>query len=562
MASNIRRLRGLETEYCLRFSPASGGEHPGNAQLYDAILASLGDRAPLHESDSLTRQTFLPYGGAINYEALPGAPQGGLLEASTPECTGPRQLLLYQRAQQRLLLEALPGALRRLQDKGFDGELGLLKNCRDAEGHVYGAQESYDCELATGPALWAYRTVLVALVPAFVAACLVSLSLMLFGVLALVCAGVVEGLRGALRQAPPDDDTPKPADDHFADEELGDLTKMALLPWFAPLAVQARALAWFGFPRMQHGLVPFLLSRPVISGCGVLGVDGDMTLSEKAPDMVHTMRLDMRQHRRAVLDTGNLLKPMQALIGLRLRDAGAAFRQRQRLQVGLGDSNVATVAEYLKIATTGLVVDMAEAGWLQDAPQPADPMEALRIWTQYITLTARAPMRQGKPMSALGMQRYYLERGRAWVQDSDTASLEEIETVRVWQDVLDLLESDPEALVGHVDWVTKRWLIQSAGQDLPWEARMKIALRYHELGTGYLAQLEAHDIAPDLLVEDDVIAAMDTPPDDSPAAIRAEILRSLANSTAPVRVSWDHVRVGNRLGKVIRLADFRRGSGP
>ena len=42
----------------------------------------------------------------------------------------------------------MPAAERELSSRGFPGQLGLLKNCRDARGHCYGAQENYDAQIA------------------------------------------------------------------------------------------------------------------------------------------------------------------------------------------------------------------------------------------------------------------------------------------------------------------------------------------------------------------------------------------------------------------------------
>ena len=39
------------------------------------------------------------------------------------------------------------------------GELGLLKNCRDADGHTYGAQENYEAIIASGARLVATAAV-------------------------------------------------------------------------------------------------------------------------------------------------------------------------------------------------------------------------------------------------------------------------------------------------------------------------------------------------------------------------------------------------------------------
>src|SRR4029450_10852649 len=92
---------------------------------------------------------FLANGGAVCFERARFHRQTGLVEGSTPECRGPRQLLICQRAQDRLLAETAEQA-------AAGGEFRLLKNCRDSRGQTYGAQENYEAVLARGwrLALW------------------------------------------------------------------------------------------------------------------------------------------------------------------------------------------------------------------------------------------------------------------------------------------------------------------------------------------------------------------------------------------------------------------------
>ena len=64
----------------------------------------------------------------------------------------------------------------------------------------------------------------------------------------------------------------------------------------------------------------------------------------------------------------------------------------------------------------------------------------------------------------------------------------------LWERALDALEADPSALVGVLDWVTKRALIDGC-DDLSPAARKKIDLRYHDIVDGYLVELEAAGVA-------------------------------------------------------------------
>jgi proteasome accessory factor A len=323
---------------------------------------------------------------------------------------------------------------------------------------------------------------------------------------------------------------------------------------FRPLATLALQPFRLAFRRQRRTMVAFLVSRPVLSGAGTLGEDGSFGLSEKGPSIERVVRTSDRAHQRPLFETGNLNKDLHAPMRLRIRPLLGLFRARQRMQLGLSDSNVAQVAEYLKIGTTALVLDMAEAGAIDDAPRLADPLGALRAIAADPTLRARVPLASGAPMTALELSRWYLDRAKRFVRDAPVVSMEARAVVRSWEEALDALEADPGRLVGELDWVTKRWLIEACGADEPYAAKKKIDLRYHELGQGYLARLERGGIARTLVSEEEIEAATTTAPQATPARLRGQLIRDLGHSSVPVCVSWDSVRIGGRLrGKVIRL---------
>src|SRR5690606_7437407 len=102
----------------------------------------------------------------------------------------------------------------------------------------------------------------------------------------------------------------------------------------------------------------------------------------------------------------------------------------------------------------------------------------------------------------------------------------------LWESALDQLDEmrrsgeTPEGLVGVLDWVTKRHLLETAGADAPWEARKKIDIRYHELSAeGYYAQLQQAGWLEPLISEEELTRAMRMPPPDSPATVRGHYIR-------------------------------------
>jgi Pup amidohydrolase len=557
----LHRLLGLETEYAIRFTPAPHSPAPRNDEVFEAVRSAIDTLVLTRPGRSLSKQQFFSEnGGEFSYEVLPYAPGGGLIEGATPECRGPSQALLYQKAQDHLLCLALPLARDTLQSQGYEGSLGLIKNCRDAQGHIYGAQENYDVELAAGARLLFWRAVLRALIPFILLSSLLTWALVVVVLVAMVMLFIALGLaglvwpgfrRGRIHQL-------FLADSQALESGLGRvmywLERALWEPVMGPFLLVAGAVA---FRRIRRDITGFLVTRPIFTGAGSLELNGSFVLCEKAQAMRRQVRRTLAPDDRAIFELGNLCKDLVDPMTLRLRSFVRLFRRRQRMQLGLSDSNMAQVAEYLKVAVTCLVIDMSEAGFLDGLPEPGDPLAALRAINADPGLDTRVAITGGEPMRAIDIQRAYLERAREFVHRDSTPSLEAAEVVKRWREALDLLEAEPTALFGRVDWITKKQLVEQAGGG-DHEVQKKIDLKYHELGAGYFSLLEKRDLAPRLVTEQEIERALREPPARSPAQIRSMIIRNLGRRDEKVRVSWSDVRIGGPLrGIVIRLDDYR-----
>lgn len=259
---------------------------------------------------------------------------------------------------------------------------------------------------------------------------------------------------------------------------------------------------------------------------------------------------------RPVIDTGNLMRPAFAASHFHLGPLWNLFGRKQRLQLGLADSSMLEEAEFLKMGTTALVIDMAEAGFLDDAPRLRDPVPSLHALIADPAFEARVETNLGE-RTALELQRYYFDRAKAFVKESKATSLEASEVVDLWGEVLTALECrEMPRLVGRIDWVTKRYLLAACGDDDDAAMLKTIDLRYHELGDGYAEQFAQTGHVHRLLEPVEVERAIVEPPEGTPAYTRGRFIRSRAPDLAPVRISWDSALIGGRLkGKVIRFPE-------
>ncbi|HUG90188.1 MAG TPA: proteasome accessory factor PafA2 family protein, partial [Planctomycetaceae bacterium] len=180
----LDRLAGLETEYALRFHAERPFDPPPHRELFRGLLAALARRVPTARAGEIKDGVFLANGGAVWFEQVRHSGGHGLIEGATPECRGPFQTVLYQRAQDRLLAEAAASA-------SPAGECSLIKNDRDSLDNVYGAQENYEVTLARGVWLVLWRIGLVLLVPAALLTWLAYLLLVALYVAYLLIAGVL-----------------------------------------------------------------------------------------------------------------------------------------------------------------------------------------------------------------------------------------------------------------------------------------------------------------------------------------------------------------------------------
>lgn len=549
------RLAGLETEYAIRFHPRDDEEErPSNSRLYASLVAALRRRMPTAEAKHFKQGIFTASGGAVWFEAEHSAKRAGLVEGATPECRGPRELLLYQRAQDLVLAQAAEAA-------EVGGEFRLIKNDRDSRGNIYGAQENYEAVLARGPTLWLWRIGLLLLLPLAIVTWLVGLTLFLVAVAVMILVLAV--------YIPFSDRLERVARlrsywAHVQEEGWFETSIMWVFRVvYGPLAGALWILTWcFAFRGTRRRLTPFLVSRAVIGGAGLLDEHGEFQLADKAQAINCLSGFGGFLFERPLFNFGHFFKTLGLEACFSPREYGDLFRARQRLQIGLGDSNMAETAEYLRVGTTMLLLDVIEAGELPRVPRLKRPILALRAICADPTLRTTVPLSGGRNWTALQIQRFYLDACRAFLNRRPDAPAEAWDIVWRWEESLDLLARLPRSLIGTLDWVTKKHLLDELGSDASYESRKKIDLKYHELSPGgYFERLRETDVVEPLVDAEEIERATRTPPAGTPATTRGYYIREFAESGLRLRVNWKRVVIGvGRKAKVVLLSRYGKQS--
>ena len=234
---------------------------------------------------------------------------------------------------------------------------------------------------------------------------------------------------------------------------------------------------------------------------------GGFQISQRADFMEAELGVDT-MHNRPILNT---------------RDEPHANPQRyRRLHLILGDANMCEYATALKVGTTRVVLDMIAEGFTPSL-ELVQPVQAIRTLSQDPSLRAVTELRGGGEISGLDIQRQYVEAARKMYSQADEETLW---ILQEWEEVLEALDTNPESLVGKVDWITKRWLLEAfrqeegIGWDDPWLASLD--LEYHNIDPerGLFMGLEAEGGTSRICEESDIQLAIEQGPVDTRGGIR------------------------------------------
>ncbi|GGD25619.1 depupylase/deamidase Dop [Nocardioides daphniae] len=290
------------------------------------------------------------------------------------------------------------------------------------------------------------------------------------------------------------------------------------------------------FASIVRHLTPFFVSRPVVCGAGRVGVGQN--------GRTHAFQISQRADFFEVevgLET-TLKRPI-----INTRDEPHADPEMwRRLHVIVGDATMSDVSTYLKAGTTALVLAMVEDGFITDDLTVRHPVEALHEVSHDPTLTHLLELADGRRMTAVQLQRIYLDLARAHVeQGAAEVHVQTLDVLERWGSVLDRLERDPFECAGELDWVAKLQLLE--------QYRERDGLDWSDAKL-HLIDLQYHDIRPEKglhhrlvragrmarLVDDAAVeAAVHAPPPDTRAYFRGRCLAQYADHVAAA--SWDSV---------------------
>ncbi len=302
-------------------------------------------------------------------------------------------------------------------------------------------------------------------------------------------------------------------------------------------------------PPLLGALLAFLATRQVFTGAGRVGQTNPLSFEfEAAQPKTVAFQLSQRAD-HIVNDIYQWVQFNRAIINAR-DEPLADHRRYRRLHLLIGDSNISPYATALKIGTTSLVLSLLEQGCLPPGVTLADAVATTRELSRQGTGRGEVKLENGRYTDALDLQHLFLERCRREFAGADEESDWVLEN---WAFVLEALAEDPLRLIGGVDWVSKRWLLEvfceAEGVEWgnPW--LQSLDLEYHQLDPARSLFQSLRPTEP-RIVEWNARFATDeplmTPPRDTRAAGRGAAVARFLKEECSYLINWDSLAIEGR----------------
>jgi proteasome accessory factor A len=374
-------------------------------------------------------------------------------EYATPECDSIYDLVVHDKAGERILEQLLGSAEARLREEGIRGVIYLFKNNTDSAGNSYGCHENY-----------------------------------------------LTSRRDDLA--------------HYAEV-----------------------------------LIPFFVSRQIYAGAG--------KVLQTARGAIYCIAQRAEHIWEGVSSATTRSRPI-----INTRDEPHADAERyRRLHVIVGDSNMSEYTTFLKVGATSILLRMLEdpSVVLRDMTLE-NPIRAIREISHDMTCKRTVRLANGREVSALDIQREYLDRAIRYADTKGLSPLEE-KALAMWEHCVTTIESDPMKLDREVDWVIKYKLIEAYRErhdlDIGNPKVALLDLQYHDIhrGRSLFYKLQDRGLVERMCTENDIETAIETPPQTTRARLRGEFIRRAKERKRDYTVDWVHLKLNDQAQRTVLCKD-------
>lgn len=281
-----------------------------------------------------------------------------------------------------------------------------------------------------------------------------------------------------------------------------------------------QVLSRFTASAIAEKIAPFLATRQLINGAGAI---------YKNKFFISSRGLTINSLYNTQAHGSTSFKPM-----ILQRDESFSPANFRRLQIVCGEANMMEWALYVSIGSTRLILEMMENNFLGDLIMP-NPILAFQQISKDLNLNYQYSTNRGN-LTALEIQQLYLENGQEWLEylkSKEIATEEDKQIINSWAITLDLLKNNQEELIGKLDWISKKFLIDQRclRKNLPLDhpEPKAINIQYHFINRdeGLSHLFYKKGIAARIVKEEEIEIAENNPPGSTRAYVRTKICKIL-----------------------------------
>jgi proteasome accessory factor A len=296
-------------------------------------------------------------------------------------------------------------------------------------------------------------------------------------------------------------------------------------------------------------LIPFLVSRQIFTGAG--------KILHTARGPIFTIAQRAEHIWEGVSSATTRSRPI-----INTRDEPHADAERyRRLHVIVGDSNMSEYSTFVKIGSTACILRMLEDPTVVMRDMTLEnPIRAIRDISHDTTCRRRVRLANGREVSALDIQREYLDRALRYADTKGFPPLEQ-RALEMWEHCISTIEHDPFKLDREVDWVIKHRLVEAFRQrhDLPLgHARVQLLdLQYHDISRGRspFYKLQDRGLVERVCTDADIETAVDDPPQTTRARLRGEFIKKAKERKRDFTVDWVHLKLNDQAQRTVLCKD-------
>jgi len=295
--------------------------------------------------------------------------------------------------------------------------------------------------------------------------------------------------------------------------------------------------------------IPFLVSRQIFTGAGKVlqTARGPLfSIAQRAEHIWEGMS-SATTRSRPIINT---------------RDEPHADAEHfRRLHVIVGDSNMSEYTTFVKVGAAAILLRMMEdpSVTLRDMTLE-NPIRAIREISHDISCRRLVRLASGREVSALDIQREYLDKALAYADSQGLPPLEQ-RALNMWEHCITQIERDPLGLDREIDWVIKYHLIEKYrerhGLSLGDPKVQLIDLQYHDINRnrGLFYKLENRGAVDRICTDEDIALAQISPPDTTRARLRGEFIKRAKEKKRDFTVDWVHLKLNDQTQRTVLCKD-------